>query len=224
MKNPIKYSFKTEIWPVSLLFLSLVVAFWAYTQLPEQVITHWNFAGEADGWSSRLFHSLFFPGLIIFIYLLLTLMPKFDPMSERYQEFSKAYLVMRNLILSVMFIIFAAATLVNLGYNLNIGIIVTTVIGLLMIILGFYFRKIKRNFFVGIRTSWTISSEKVWDKTHHLGSYLFVIWGILLVFTPYLNSKTAIFVLLGGAIFVVFTLFVYSYWLYSKEKKEVDKR
>lgn len=224
MKNPIKYSFKTELWPVGLLFLTLALAFWAYPQLPEQVITHWNFNGEADGWSSRLFHSLFFPGLVLFIYFLLTFIPKFDPMSERYQEFSKAYLVIRNLILSVIFIIFLAATLVNLGYNLNIGIIVATVIGLLMITLGFYFRKIKRNFFVGIRTSWTISSEKVWDKTHHLGSYLFVTWGLLLIAAPYLNQKVALFILLGGAISVVFTLFVYSYWLYSQEKKEVDKR
>lgn len=224
MKNPIKYSLKTELWPAGLWFLSLAVAIWAYPQLPDLVITHWKFSGEADGWSSRLFHTLFFPGLIFFIYLLLTLMPKFDPMSERYREFSKAYLAMRNLILSVIFIIFAAATLVNLGYNLNIGIIVTTVIGLLMIILGFYFRKIKRNFFVGIRTSWTISSEKVWDKTHHLGSYLFIIWGFLLIAAPYLNQKIALFILLGGAILVVFTLFLYSYWLYSKEKKEIDKR
>jgi uncharacterized membrane protein len=220
MKNPIKYSLKTEIWPLLILLLTVVLSIWAYPQLPSRVVSHWDFYGQANGWCSREFHAIFFPALLLAMYALFSLMPKFDPRGERYQEFSGVYLIMRNLILLVLAIVFAAATFSNLGYAINIGVTVAGTIGLMMIILGNYFGKLKRNFFVGIRTPWTLSSENVWNKTHRLGGRLFMIWGLALILAPWLAPTVALIILLGGSVLIVVWVFVYSYLLYRREKKQ----
>lgn len=219
MKNPINYSFKTEIFPYLILLLSVVVSFWAYPLLPDVVVSHWNFNGQADGWSSRVFHCLFFPLLLFGVYFLFSVMPKFDPQRIRYEEFSKVYLMMRNAILFFLFIIFCSATLFNIGYQINIGAIVSGSVGLLMIILGNYFGKLKKNYFVGIKTPWTLSSENVWNKTHRLSSYLFIVWGFLLALTPWLLPKLALIITFGGVLVLVFGVTLYSYYLYRKEQK-----
>lgn len=218
MKNPIKYSFKTEIWPLLILLFTVVLSAWAYNKLPDLVVSHWNFYGQADDWSQKGFQTFLFPSLLVFMYILFRVLPKFDPMGERYQEFAGIYLTMRNTILFFLFIVFTVTTFANLGYAINIGATISGAVGLLMIILGTYFRKIKRNFFVGIRTPWTISSEYVWNETHRLGSYLFIIWGLGLILAPWLAPVAAFFILFGGIIAIVASLFIYSYWLYKKEK------
>jgi len=219
MKNPINYSFKTEWFPYLILLFSVVASFYYYPLLPDKIVSHWNFYGQADGWSSREFHCLFFPLLLIGIYLLFSVLPKFDPQRVRYSEFSKVYLMMRNAILFVLFIVFLAATLFNVGYKINIGATVAGAVGLLMIIIGNYFGKLKRNYFVGIKTPWTLSSENVWNKTHRFGARLFVIWGILLILAPWLVPAAALIITFGGALMVVFGVTFYSYYLYKKENK-----
>jgi len=218
MKNPINYSIKTEILPFIILFATVALSFWAYPLLPDLVVSHWNFAGQADGWSSREFHTILFPGIIFAMYLMFSLMPKLDPHAERYSEFASVYLVMRNFILLIFFVIFAAATFSNLGYAINIGATVAGAVGLLMIFLGNYFGKLKRNYFVGIKTPWTLASENVWNKTHRLGSRLFIVWGIGLILTPWLASQVAFIILFGGLMVMLVWLYAYSYWLYKKEK------
>lgn len=220
MKNPIKYSWQTEIWPILILLAAVGLSLWAYPQLPARVITHWGFNSQANGWGSREFHTIFFPALLVVLYVLLSLLPKFDPMGARYQEFAGVYRAMRTLILLVLFVVFVAATLVNLGYAINIGATVAGAVGLMMIILGSYFKKLKRNFFVGIRTPWTLSSENVWDKTHLLGGRLFMIWGLGLILAPWLASVAAFIILFGGMAVTIAWVCIYSYILYKREKKD----
>jgi len=220
MKNPISYSLKTEIWPFLILFATVALSFWSYPLLPDMVVSHWNFSGQANGWSSREFQVIFFPAFLFGLYLLLSLVPKFDPQAQRYLEFATVYRIIRNLILLMLFVVFVASTFANLGYTLNIGVIVASSVGLLMIALGNYFGKLKRNFFIGIRTPWTLSSENVWNKTHRLGSRLFIIWGLGLILSPWLNSSLAYIILFGGIIVMISWLMIYSYTLYKKEQQK----
>lgn len=219
MKNPINYSFKTEWFPYLVLLSSVIISFWCYPFLPDKVVSHWNFYGQADGWSSREFHSLLFPLLLFGVYFIFSILPKFDPQRVRYAEFSKVYLMMRNAILFVLLIVFFAATLFNIGYSINIGATVAGAVGLLMIVLGNYFGKLKRNYFVGIKTPWTLSSENVWNKTHRFGGRLFILWGILLISAPWLIPSLAFLITFGGALILVFGVMFYSYRLYKKEQK-----
>lgn len=222
MKNPIKYSLKTEIWPLIIILAAIILSIWAYPQLPNVVVSHWNFVGQANGWMSRELHSILFPAILIFMYVLFSFMPKLDPRGERYGEFANAYLIMRNAILLVFFVVYAAATFSNLGYAINIGGTVAGVIGLLMIVLGNYFGKIKRNYFVGIRTPWTLSSDNVWNKTHRLGGRLFIIWGLGLIIAPWLAPMIAFTILFGGIVVVIAWVTIYSYLVFKREKESSD--
>ncbi|MFA6417335.1 MAG: SdpI family protein [Patescibacteria group bacterium] len=218
MKNPIKFSWQTEIWPLLIIAVVVALSIWSYPQLPAKVVSHWDFNGQANGWMSREFHAIMFPVLMAFMYVLLSLMPKFDPRSERYSEFANVYLTFRTMIMLVLAVTFGAATFANLGYPINIGATVSGAIGILMIVLGNYFGKLKSNFFIGIRTSWTLSSENVWNKTHRLGAKLFVIWGLALIAAPWLKPTIAMGILFGGIIIIIVWTGVYSYLLFNKEK------
>lgn len=217
-KKIINFSAKTEVWPIVIILVSVAASLFSYSSLPATVASHWNIQGQVDGWINREFHVIFFPALLIGIYLLMNFIPRLDPRKERYQQFAAVYLIIRNLVISALAIIFLAATAYNLGYNINIAVITASTIGMLMIIMGNYFGKLKRNWFIGIRTPWTLSSENVWNKTHRLGGKVFMIWGFLLIITPWLPSYYA-FITIGSLLIMTIGVFIYSYSIYKQEKK-----
>jgi uncharacterized membrane protein len=218
MNSPIKFNFKTEIIPLAILLACIGLSFFFYANSPATVVTHWNFRGEADGFSSRAFASFFFPVLLIGMYLLFLILPNLDPKKERYGEFAKTYNIFRHLFLGALAIIYIATGIYNIGYQINIGIIVATIIGLMMIIIGNYMGKIKKNWFMGIRTPWTMSSENVWNKTHRVGGILFMIFGLVIMIAPFLPELIALVLFFGWTIILVLGTFAYSYWIYRQEK------
>lgn len=215
-----KINLKTESRAFIILLLTIAVSIWAYPQLPARVASHWDFQGNINGWTNKNLHSILFPGIVIGIYLLFLLMPYFDPKKERYTEFAGAYRIMRDAILFVLFGSFLTATLANLNYPINVGVIIASLVGLLMMVLGNYFGKLKRNWFIGLRTPWTLSSENVWNKAHRLGGRLFMIWGLLIILAPWLNFRVALVILFAGLAGIVVGVNVYSFLLFKKEKKE----
>ncbi len=219
MKNPLHLSWQTEIWPTLITLLAIALSLWSYPHLPAQVVTHWGFYGEPNGWSSRTFHAILFPGILVFMYALLSIVPLFDKVGQRYEEFAGVYRTMRNLIMLVFLVIFMAATASNLGYVVNMGAAVAGVIGMMMAVLGNYFGKLKRNSFIGIRTPWTLKSDNVWNKTHRLGGRVFIVWGLGLMITPWLAPKIALVIVMGGIIAIIIGLTAYSYFLFAREKK-----
>ena len=105
----------------------------------------------------------------------------------------------------------------NLGSDrFNMGSAIMPAIGLIFVFAGIMMRKAKRNFFVGIRTPWTLSSDWVWDRTHRIGSVLFVLSGALALLGVLFPAYAVWFVLMP-VLFVVVFLVVYSYVLYRNE-------
>jgi len=219
MKLPFKITWKSEIISLSAIAAAIAVSIASYGSLPERVISHWNFAGQADGWSSRNFHVFFFPLLLVALYLMFLLLPLVDPKKERYAEFSKVYSIMRSLFMLVFFSVYLTATLANLGYGVNVGRIVPFIIGVMMIVIGNYMGKIKNNWFVGIKTPWTLSSETVWQKTHRLGGLMFVLFGLIMMVMPYFSQTVAIGLFVCGIIGVTIVPMAASYMFFRKERK-----
>ncbi|MFZ4648875.1 MAG: SdpI family protein [Patescibacteria group bacterium] len=215
-----KFNLKNEWRAITLVLAGFFLSIISYPYLPERVVSHWNFYGQADGWMSRSFNCWLFPLILLAMYLLFWLMPKFDPKKERYAEFSGVYIGMRDAIIFIFFCVFTVATIYNLGYPINVGVAVATLIGLLMMVLGNYFGKLKRNWFIGIRTPWTLSSENVWNKTHRLGGRLFMVWGALIILAPWLPMAWGMGVLLGGIALILIFINIFSYRLYKKEQKK----
>jgi len=214
-----KFKLKYEIFPLLAILATIVFAFYFYANAPRQVPTHWNIHGQVDDYSSKAFAAIFFPALILGMYFLFWLLPKIDPKRERYAKFARVYGLFRTAIVLFFVLMFFASSLAALGYNINISRIVPAGVGLLLILLGNYMGKIKSNWFVGIRTPWTLSSETVWQKTHRLGGWLFVFAGLYMlagVFWSILWGQGTIFVII---IIIALMPIVYSYLLYKKEKK-----
>lgn len=218
MNNPIKPTIKTEIIPLLLIIATILLSIFFYPMLPEKMISHWNFQGQADGWMPKLFNTILFPCIITACYLLFLIMPYFDPRKERYPEFRGVYNIFKTAMILVFFIVYLASLLANLGLPINIGKIVSLVIGLMMIVLGNYMSKIKFNWFMGIRTPWTMSSEVVWNKTHRIGGWFFIIFGLCIIIAPYLPTFYGTIIFLGGVILATVGSYIYSYLVYRKEK------
>jgi len=212
------FNFKKEWWPLLLITLTIIFSIISYPMLPDRVISHWNFQGQADGWSSKSFHSIFFPALIIAMYLLFLVLPLLDPKRERYQEFAKTYNIFKALFITLFFVIFVVATLANLNVPVNIGVITGTSIGIMFMIMGNYLGKIKSNWFMGIRNPWTLSSENVWNKTHRLGGRIFMIWGLSLIILPWLPTSYGLIIFVIGLLAIVIGTNLYSYIIFTRSK------
>ncbi|MDO8592186.1 MAG: SdpI family protein [bacterium] len=219
MANPIKPTIKTEFFPLALLLLTVIVSVFFYNKLPERVATHWNFAGRPDGYGSGQTQAIVFPLMAIGMYLLFLLIPYLDPKKERYEQFSKTYHIFKSIILASVVIIYLVIGLNGLGYNLPVGVIVPGLVGLLFMVLGNYLGKIKMNWFMGIRTPWTLSSEEVWNKTHRFGGKMFMLAGLLMIAQIFLPPNWRLPVFIISLAVVIFGTIGYSYVVYLREKK-----
>ncbi|MFA5991675.1 MAG: SdpI family protein [Candidatus Doudnabacteria bacterium] len=212
-----KYEFKKELPALLILAVAWLAGWYFYMHFPDRVVTHWNFAGTPDSWGSKTTNAWAMPGVLTGMYLLFTFLPLVDPRKDRYPEFMNVYRMFKNIIMLVFLAVLLASGAYNLGYNIKIQYVVPTIIGLLMIVLGNYMGKIKPNWFVGIRTPWTLSSENVWNKTHRVGGYAFVLFGLLIILSPFLPQTFGLITFIGGAALMVLGTFGYSYWAYRKE-------
>jgi uncharacterized membrane protein len=145
----------------------------------------------------------------------LLVIPKIDPLKANIQKFKNYYYGFIIAFLAYFLYIYALTLVWNLGWKFNFSLTVIPAIGLLMIIVGVLISKAKRNFFIGIRTPWTLSSDEVWDRTHRLGGRLFKIAGIIIILLSFV-PEIAFYVLLGLVFGIVIWLVVYSYALYKK--------
>lgn len=219
MSNPIKPSFKTEWFSGALIILGFLAAFYFFQHFPNLVPSHWNFKGEVDGYSSAFLAAFALPVMMLVLYLVFIFIPYLDPKKDQYESFAKVYHHFKDLIVAFLFILFMLTGLNGLGYRINVGFWSPIMIGALFILIGALLEKVKMNWFLGIRTPWTLSSEIVWQKTHRVSSWVLMFAGLLLAATVFFAPLIKI-ILFSLAIFlIVFGLPVYSYILYVREKK-----
>ncbi len=219
MKNPIKPNLKSEIISIVLILIAIILSFYFYSRFPLEVPMHWNIAGEVDGYGSRGVAAFLIPVVILAMYLLFLFLPAVDPKKDRYEEFRKTYHVFKSLIIFFMFVLYVSTSLSAIGYYINIGMVAPVMIGALFIAIGNYMSKIKTNWFLGIRTPWTLSSEEVWNKTHRFGGRAFIFGGFLIASISFIPLKFKLLTLIAALTIMILGTIIYSYLVYSKEEK-----
>ncbi len=207
-----------------LVLISFLIGLWFYPRLPATVASHWNGHGQVDGYTSRFWGAFLIPLIALGIGLLLTLIPLIDPLRKNIASFRPYYEAFAVIFTLYLIFIQLFELLWNVGVHLNPNVVFPVGIGLLFLYLGFFLEHVKPNWFIGIRTPWTLSSERVWEKTHRLGAALFKALGIAMIAAIALPSRIFIWIILGGTIAVTLALTVYSYWLYEREQKVSGKR
>jgi uncharacterized membrane protein len=206
-------------WPLWILMAGLLLtAVWVYPHLPDQVPGHWNIHGEVDAYYSRTFGAFFEPLLVIALYLLMLLLPLIDPKRDNYQRFTTAYTFLRWSLVILFSLLYATTILVALGYPINIGLIVKAMISILFIIIGNFMGQFRHNYFVGIRTPWTLANEEVWQRTHRLGSKIWVIGGLVCLSMSVVDAAWGAIVFFISLMGMTIIPIVYSYLIFAKLK------
>jgi uncharacterized membrane protein len=198
----------------------LAVSAWAWPQIPDaaQVPIHWGFDGQPNGWAPKWEALLLLPILTVGIALLLAAAPRIDPRYGNLQRSATAYWAIATAGVVLMAVIHVAAVLIATGRSVDIGLVVSLAVGGLFIVIGNFLGKTRSSWIFGIRTPWTLSSERSWTRTHRLGGYLFMLLGLLVIGTAILAPHGPdAFVLLGGVVLVVPILFVYSYFAWRDD-------
>lgn len=197
-------------------FLSLA----ALPYLPDQVVIHWNAAGEADGFSNKWVGAFLPPLLMTGLLIFMSALPKFDPKKANYSRFQKSYRIV-NAALACFFLLLHIVTLAyNLGAPVDIGRLVPIGVGALLIVLGNYMPKIKPNYFIGIRTPWTLESEAVWNKTHRLGGKVFIAMGMLSMLTAFWRGEMQFVLLIVIIVFGNLCIIVQSFLYEQQEQRK----
>lgn len=200
-----------------LLVLMLAVALWAYPRLPERIPTHWNLQGEVDGWSAKWM--VFFPpamGLLMLV--LMPVLRRIDPRSANYDRFEPTFWLVINVIIAFMFVPHVMTIGAALGWPLPAtDRVLVGAVGVLFILLGNYMPRVKSNWWMGIRTPWTLSSESVWRSTHRLGGRMFVAGGVLMILSLALTPELRVAALITA---VVLSALVPAAWSYMAWRRE----
>ncbi len=215
------YLNKKEWLPLLPVVVIWILSFYFYTHFPARVATHWDSLGNVNGYMSTFWGAFFLPFIATGLYLLFFAIPYLDPRRERYEQFSSVYLLFKTLILGMLGIIYFLGGLTNLGYSVHIAVIVPILVGILFIILGNYITKVKSNWFIGVRTPWTLSSENVWNKTQRFSGKIMVLFGLALLLSPLFSPKFTLGIIIIGAIAIGVGSFVYSFLEYKKEQSAI---
>lgn len=201
---------------LSILFLLVLLAvfLWLYPRMPASVPVHWNAQGQIDGYGSPI-NAVATPMVIIaFLALLTVVLPKISPRGYEITPFVSVFVI-------VMLAVQAFVLVAALGVLMNaaghpLGRLMTRMlpVGVLLMVLGNYMGKLRKNFFAGIRTPWTLASDEVWERTHRFAGWVFMPAGLIVVIVALANAPAAISM---GVIFAAALIpVVYSYLVYRR--------
>ena len=209
---------KINIVMLAIILVSFGIAFYYYPQMLGKIASHWNAKGEVDGYMQKFWGLYLMPIIIMFMYLMYLIIPKIDPLKKNIEKF-RGHFDWFILLMMVFFLYIYSLTIVaNLGYVYNMTTMILPAIGVLFIYISFLLKHSKRNWFIGIRTPWTMSSDLVWEKTHQLGSKLFMLAGILISLSVFVQALTIWIVVISALIAGLFPI-IYSYFEYKKQEK-----
>jgi len=197
---------------------SFLAGFYLYPYMPERVASHWDINGEVNGYMPKFWGLFLMPIISVFMFLIFLLIPKMDPLKENIKKFRGYFDGFILVIIIFLSYIYTLTILWSFGWRFNMGQLLAPAMGILFFCAGLLIEKTKRNWSIGIRTPWTLSSETVWDKTHHLGAKLFKASGIAAFFGLLLPNYAFYLVLIPVIISAIYSVF-YSYFEYKKEKK-----
>lgn len=202
---------------IALVVIAVAFSAGVYGRLGEQVASHWNADDQVDGTMGRFWGAFLMPIIAIGMLGLFLLIPAIDPLRANIAKFRPVFNAFITLMVAFLLYLHFLTLLWNLGYqNFKMSLALLPAVGLILIFAGLMMRQAKRNFFIGIRTPWTLSSDWVWDETHRVGSQLFIASGLLAVAGSLFGEAAFWFVLLpliGSGVFLI----LYSYALYRRE-------
>ncbi len=207
---------RRAVWAsLALVVVQFVVAFYLYPRMPERVAIHWGMSGEADGYGSRFLGLFLIPIVSVLLLPVLVALPRLDP-SGGIKRFRGGYDWFVFGFLVYMAYVQGLTVAWNLGWRFSFMRMLAPAMGGLFVGIGLLLRGARLNWFMGIRTPWTLSSEEVWDRTHKVGSRLFIASGVLAALGGFAEGWIALALILVPVMFSGIYLVYYSYSEYQR--------
>lgn len=202
---------------ILLTVVSLLLSLTVFSSLPEQIPAHWNVHGTVDRFAPKL-TVFIFPGIIFLITILFQFMRCTDPNSDNYDKFQREYHRYTFVIGLVFFAVQIMTIAAAFRMDFNVNLIFCLGIGSLFIFIGNLLPKTKHNYFIGIRTPWTLADEQNWFRTHRLAGKIWVLGGLIVALTALAPESFQVPVFLTILAVMVVTPFVYSYTEFRKKR------
>ena len=210
----------TTILVLVMIVIAVLAGWLLWNHLPEQMASHWNSNDQVDGYMTKFWGVFMMPLVILGMLALFIVVPGIDPLKANIAQFRGAFNLFIVLISAFMLYVHGLTLAWSLGYQeFKMSAAMLPFLGVVFIFIGYMLRQAKRNFFIGIRTPWTLSSDMVWDKTHQLGSILFMASGALAIIGSFFGGMTAFWLFFVPLMASTVVLVVYSYILYRSETK-----
>ncbi len=203
-----------------IILASFIIGIYIYPEIPESMPSHWNAAGQVDSYMPRFWGIFLMPLISVGLVLLFVAIPRIDPLKKNIEKFMRYYEALVVLIIAFLFYIYLLTLFWSLGYTFNMVQMMAPALGFLFYFMGIVMDKVKRNWFIGIKTPWTLSSDRVWDKTHKLGAKVFRASGVICLFGILFPLFAIWFILVPVLAGVVYTV-AYSYFEYQKLGKKI---
>lgn len=216
-----KFTWRTE-WPLwALLAAMFALAAVTWPHAPDRIPVHWGMDGEVNGYGGKFEGLLLVPLIAAAVYVMFLVLPKLDPGRANYPHFSGVYTMFRFGILVFLAVVYGVIHLWIRGYRPPMSVLAPILTGGLFILIGSVMGKVRPNWFVGIRTPWTLSSKRSWSKTHRVAGWVFMVEGVCLIVAGALRSSAALVAaLVIGGVGILGTI-VYSYLLWRDDPDRV---
>lgn len=173
-----------------LLLATIAVSVILWPRLPDQVATHWNVRGEPDGWSSRLWAAILGPVAVALVLGVFRFGRLVDPRRANYVRFEDTYWIVSHGVAVILAVIHAGVLADAAGLDVDVFRMTAFGIAGVLMLLGNVFGRLQSNWFLGIRTPWTLDNPEVWRKTHRAAGWLFVGAGVAAAIGALLRSGT----------------------------------
>lgn len=216
-----KLTLRKELPIIGIVLIPFVYLAFLWNTLPEKVPTHWNYKGEIDRWGDKysLIGLLFL--LPVLTYLLLLIIPKIDP-KKRIDLMGGKYYQLKFIIVLLMSLLSLFILYLTKNQSISNPNLIFALIGILIVVMGNYFKVIQPNYFLGIRTPWTLENKEVWKSTHTFASKLWFIGGLLIIIGGIiLPDEFFLVVFLSIIALIVIVPMVYSYFKFKEIETQV---
>jgi uncharacterized membrane protein len=209
---------KKEFVAIAVLLLVFLAGIYFYPQLPQQVASHWNASGQVNGYMDKTWAVFLLPALAAVIYVLMTFLPYIMPSKDAILKFKHYFTIKLSMVLFLS-ALYIYTLLYSLGFIISMNLVMPLLLGALMIVIGYSIRNVSHNYFVGIRTPWTLADKTVWKKTHEFGSKTFMIAGVACMLSI-ITGSNAFWVSISSIIIGALAPVLYSYFEFKRLKKK----
>ena len=205
------------LWVIIMIPFAFMATIWK--ELPPQLATHFDLAGNPNGWSEKSNMPYIIAAITIGTYLLMLAIPYFDP-KKKIEQMGDKYYSLRLFMTIFMSALAFYMLYVSHESSLNPNLLVA-LIGAFFAVFGNYLQTVKPNYFIGIRTPWSLENEETWRKTHRLGGKLWLIGGLLTMLAAFVLKNNTLLAITFGTVIAVISLVpvIFSYLEFKKIHK-----